>query len=138
MKKFELGSLTFLIFTLFLFSTSTTFAYDKKGVSRSAIVCTGQTTPGDTDWVLYKSGKGIYVEVDTSSCGFNYMPLYITSLGGNSGHWSTTGATSIYSATKNKFRIYLRWAKGSYLDPAMANERGWHINWIAIKPDISL
>ena len=71
-------------------------------------LCSGQTTPGATNWQVYNA-TGIYLDVDTSSCGFTVlsMPLYYTSLGGNSGHWFTTGATAIYVPTATGFRVYV-------------------------------
>ncbi|CAF4871799.1 unnamed protein product, partial [Rotaria magnacalcarata] len=31
------------------------------------------------------------MNIDTSKCGFNTTPLYFTSTGGTSSHWSTVG-----------------------------------------------
>jgi hypothetical protein len=65
--------------------------------------------------------------------------VYITSIGGRTNHWSTTGATSIYPtppaqyATPTGFRVYVRWANGGPLTPATANSYGWHINWIGME-----
>ncbi|ADO70570.1 S8 family peptidase [Stigmatella aurantiaca] len=92
-----------------------------------ASACTGQTPPGATAWQQY-STDGIYLDVNTGQCGFISTPVYFTSLGGLSGHWTTTGATSIYSATPAGFRVYVR-APG--ITPALANQEGWHLNWQA-------
>lgn len=87
--------------------------------------CSGRTLPGATDWRQYGS-DGVYVDVDTSPCGFDGTPLYFTSIGGNSNHWSSMGATSIYSPTETGFRVYV---KRSGITIADANDWKWHINW---------
>ena len=92
----------------------------------------GSTPPGSTNWQPYGNNTGIYLDIDTSGCGFNSTPRYFTSIGGRSNHWSTTGATSIYNATPTKFRVYVRRSNGATLTPAYANARKWHINWFAV------
>lgn len=100
-----------------------------KGPSGEALrIAAGRTTPGSTNWVQY-STNGIYVDVDTSSAGFTSTPYYFTSIGGTSSHWTATGATSIYSATRTGFRIYIC-ATG--ITAAQANSWQWHINWCGI------
>jgi|SRR5216110_2373757 len=98
-------------------------------------IASGRTTPGATAWQPYNppSNTGVYVDVDTSAGGFRAPPVYVTSIGGNTSHWSTTGATSIYSPTATGFRVFVRWADGSALTPAQANSMGWHINWIGME-----
>jgi hypothetical protein len=95
-------------------------------------VASGSTPVGNTAWQQYPDGEGIFLDVDTSSFGFETTPIYITSLGGKSGHWGTTGATSIYDPTPKGFRVYVRHSTGGVLTPAGANQLGWHINWIAV------
>ena len=55
----------------------------------------GRTIPGQTNWQVY-TARGIVLDVDTSAARFTGTPVYITSIGGNSSHWATTGATSVY------------------------------------------
>jgi len=105
----------------------------------SALIARGSTPVGNTPWQQYSSspgdpfgGEGVFVDVDTSSAGFTTTPIYITSLGGNSHHWATTGATSIYYPTPTGFRVFVRFPNGGSLTPAVANQFGWHINWIAV------
>ena len=93
--------------------------------------CVGRTTTGSTNWQSYGS-SGLYLDVDTSQCGFTGTPVYITALGGSSSHWSTTGATSIYGATKNGFRVYVKFVNGSGITPQQANNWNWHIEWMAL------
>jgi hypothetical protein len=61
----------------------------------------------------------------TPAAGFGSTPMSFTSLGGNTSHWRTTGATSIYNATPTGFRVHVRWADGSTLTPANANSLQW-------------
>ena len=93
----------------------------------------GTTVPGATNWQPYGNNTGIYLDIDTSGCGFTSIPRYFTTIGGRSNHWSTTGATSIYNATPTKFRVYVRFSNGAALTPAYANARMWHINWLAVE-----
>ncbi|SHO57462.1 hypothetical protein [Vibrio quintilis] len=95
------------------------------------IVCSGQTTAGDTDWVAYGS-NGIYVDIDTSECALNSVPAYITSMSGSTNLWSTSGATSVYNPTDTGFRVYVRYTSGKSISPAAANEMNWAINWVAL------
>ena len=92
----------------------------------------GATAEGATDWQPY-SGVGVYVDVDTSACGFTKTPRYFTVIGGSSSHWATTGATSIYSPTPTGFRVYVRWSNGTALTPETANANNWHIQWLGIE-----
>ncbi|MFP5247262.1 MAG: hypothetical protein ACLGH0_11260 [Thermoanaerobaculia bacterium] len=94
----------------------------------------GRTNPGATAWQAYGGGNGIFLDVNTSAAGFSGTPLYFTSIGGNSSHWATTGATSIYLPSATGFRVYVRWVDGAPLTPATANGYQWHINWVGIQP----
>lgn len=95
-------------------------------------IASGRTTPGSTNWQVY-SPTGIMVNVDTTSGKFSSVPVYITSIGGNSSHWATTGATSVYLPTTTGFRVYVKWSDNSPLTPAQANSFQWHINWIGME-----
>jgi hypothetical protein len=101
-------------------------------------IASGQTPPGATAWQVY-SPNGIFVDIDTTAGKFLSAPVYITSIGGKTRHWSTIGATSIYPtppahfATATGFRVYLQWANRSSLTPHTANLYGWHINWIGME-----
>jgi hypothetical protein len=99
---------------------------------QSSLIARGSTPVGNTAWQQYPDGEGVFVDVDTSSSGFTTTPIYITSLGGDTQHWGTTGATSIYTPTPTGFRVYVRWWGGGPLTPALANQNRWHINWIAV------
>jgi len=93
----------------------------------------GSTEPGNTQWEQ-RHPDVIAVDIDTSSAGFSEEPYYFTSIRGNSGHWATTGATSIYPS-ENKgwnegFTIILHFVRE--ITPAQANECKWHIQWLAV------
>jgi hypothetical protein len=91
------------------------------------------------DWKDY-GNLGIYVDVDTSSSGFTETPHYMVSLEGNTHHWSTSGANSIYNPTPTGFRVYLRWTddNGHYgnHNPLRINHAqtfNWHLKWTGIQ-----
>lgn len=92
----------------------------------------GKTPAGSTAWQVY-TANGIFVDVDTSAAQFSSTPVYVTSLHGASGHWATTGGTSVYSASPSGFRIYVKWSDANALTPATANASQWHIQWIGIE-----
>jgi RHS repeat-associated protein len=91
-------------------------------------VCAQQTTAGSTNWQAYTSND-LYLDVDTSACGFAQTPLYLTSLGGTTNHWTAKGATSIYLPTPTGFRVYLNYPG---ITPALANAYSWHLKWQAV------
>ena len=76
-------------------------------------IASGRTQPGETAWQQYENDAGIFVDVDTTAARLTDTPVYVTSIGGDSHHWATTGATSIYNATATGFRVYVRWANGT-------------------------
>jgi hypothetical protein len=105
-----------------------------------ARTASGRTQPGATNWQPYTRGPGIFVDVDTSSADFSNKVVYITSLGGRSHHWATTGGSSVYPSplgpnipSGKGFRIYIKWVDGGDLTPETANALGWHINWIGME-----
>ncbi|MFC0436991.1 hypothetical protein [Kutzneria buriramensis] len=86
-------------------------------------------------WTQY-SPDGITMQVDTSAAGFAGTPVYVTSIGGSSSHWSLAGTGAVYAPDNGNlrtgFRIYLRWAvpDGAALTPVMACNYGWFVQWI--------
>jgi hypothetical protein len=90
-------------------------------------ICTGKTAMFNTAWQPYPDG--VYVDVNTSGCGFTTAPQYFTSLGGDGSQLLPKGATSIYEPTATGFRVYL-YHPG--MTPASANSHGWHLNWQAL------
>jgi hypothetical protein len=101
----------------------------------------GRTAPG-AGWQPYPGGAGIFIQVNTEDADFDETPTYVTSIGGNSSHWATTGGNAVYPPDRalsgdlrRGFRIYIRWANGAPLDPTLAAAYGWHINWIGRTED---
>ena len=90
--------------------------------------CAGRTPAGSTNWIVY--GSQIYVEVDMSGCKFSSTPYVVSSIGGTSSHWTSTGGSAPYSATATGFTIYVNQPGG--VTPAQANGVNWHIEWIAV------
>ena len=100
-------------------------------------VCSGSTPPGNTAWMVYGDTPPtqIFVNVDTSACGFKNRPIYLTSIGGTTSHWTTTGGSEPYEVKdftyQKGFRIYLNNGSGG-VSPATANTNGWYVQWIGI------
>lgn len=93
----------------------------------------GKTSP--SDWVSnVNGGGGIYIDVNTSSAGFENTPHYLTSLEGKMHHWDVSGINAIYNPTKEGFRIYIKWIynETKVLTPELAKEYGWSIKWTGI------
>jgi hypothetical protein len=136
MKKF-MGAVA--VITVLFALLVTVINQPTPALSQTVQVVSGSTPPGNTAWYQHSNqpdavfgGQGIFVDVNTSSAGFTTTPIYITSIGGTSHHWAITGATSIYNPTPTGFRVYVRFPNGDSLTPAIANQYGWHINWIAV------
>jgi hypothetical protein len=88
-------------------------------------IVTGKTLP--EQWVNYDN-YGWYVDIKFPNPR-NEVPEVTTTIHGNSDHWASLGSTSIYSLTKNGFRIYIKQHSGH------ANTLGaykWAIHWMAI------
>ena len=91
----------------------------------------GSTPSGTTNWIAY-GPSSIYVNVDTTTAGFAATPFYFTSLGGSSNQRDAQGVSAIYSPTASGFRVYLRNWNGAALTPAIANSRGWRVQWLGV------
>ncbi|CAB9501081.1 Peptidase inhibitor I9 [Seminavis robusta] len=91
---------------------------------------TGITDP--SDWMPFME-NGIMVTVDTSHCNFppGSQPHYFTALDGSWEHWTTTGATSIYNATHNSFRVYIQGTDSVKATCQFAVQHGWKLKWVA-------
>jgi hypothetical protein len=94
-------------------------------------LCTGRSATNT--WVQYNS-DAIYMDVNTSACGFASTPSYFTSLSGTSAHSATVGATSIYSPTATGFRVYVL---KNNVTPTYASDRSWRIWWRAEPASVS-
>jgi hypothetical protein len=87
------------------------------------------TTAAGVGWRAYGT-TGITIVVDTSSAQFSHTPTYVTSLGGSSAQWQTTGGSSVYYPTRTSFQVFVRFYDGRVLTPEYAASVGWRINWI--------
>lgn len=95
-------------------------------------ICTGSTPIGTTAWDAYNATT-VHVKVDTSACQFTTRPLYVSSLVGESNHYTATGGAAPYvtdANAKTQFDIYANAATN--WTPADANTQKWHIEWVAI------
>ena len=101
-------------------------------LSKYAKGCTGVS---NNVWQQHITGV-ITKEISTTSCKFTTTPKYFTSLVGRasqSNHNNFVGMTSIYSASANSFRVYLRSSDGTNnLTPQFAKDRDWKVQWIGI------
>ena len=91
-------------------------------------LCTGESNPAD--WLDYSQPGSMYTEVDMSHCGFVDNPTVITSLHGDSAHWTVEGPSSVYNVTPTGFRVYLQ-DDDVTVDSAYATSRNWRIQFIA-------
>lgn len=95
---------------------------------RDSDLCTGKSSPTNTDWRQYDA-NAVYVDVDTSACNYTTTRRYITSLGGNTKHWSSRGVSSVYAPTATGFRVIVKY---SGITVADAKTWQWHVNWQAV------
>jgi len=96
--------------------------------SGGGVTCAGITA--NTEWRQHKF-DGLYVDIDTSVCGFTSTPIYVTSMGGEDRMSDTTGGSEIYKSTENSLRVYIS-RPGKETNPTMATQRDWHINWMGM------
>lgn len=96
-------------------------------------ITTGSTDPENTAWREY-SKDAIVLDVNTTSHNFKTTPIYLTTLGGISGHYVITGITSIYGANPNGFTVYIKstipFKEKDLLSEAKQSK--WHVQWVAL------
>ncbi|CAF3530260.1 unnamed protein product [Rotaria sp. Silwood1] len=112
-------------------STTTTTSTTTTVATNQAYYCEGISSY--TLWQLY-STNGIYMDISTSTCGFNSTPLYFTSMAGNNLHWILAGYTAIYSPTTTSFRIYSRSLETMTNTQLLSYSQTylWNVNWFGI------
>ncbi|MFI0425081.1 hypothetical protein [Spongiactinospora sp. 9N601] len=89
------------------------------------------TTPPGQGWG--NNGRGIYLDVDTSSAGFTGTPIYTSSLAGDGTMWDYVGASAIYNPTPTGFRVYIQHYRDTQTTgPDHAQRYNFHINWIGV------
>lgn len=94
----------------------------------SKCIFQGGTSP--KNWKDYDKKKGMYIDVDTSMYNFKSTPHYLATLEGSTGHWMTTGVTSIYNPTNKGFRVYVRFSDSRRI--LQKYKDNWYIKWTAI------
>ncbi|MCO4743758.1 MAG: hypothetical protein KC912_03145 [Proteobacteria bacterium] len=91
--------------------------------------CAGRTAP--SDWAIYSTYHPV-VDVDITGCGFTSKPYITIALHGSGSHWTTVGGSSVYSATKDGFRVHIRSVDSSTADTYTTAASQWYIEWIAV------
>jgi hypothetical protein len=76
----------------------------------------------------YFSPSGIYRDVSTTSAGYISTPRYVTSVHGDTHHWTARGTHMVYNPTKSGFRTYLYTSVNS----GSAASYGWSVCWMGI------
>lgn len=135
-----------ILFLSILFASSSGSAQITVG---SMVVGQGLSDPNDwNDYFQF----GIYIDVNTSACGFTRTPHYLVTLetlGASIGAMAhASGVPSIYNATPTGFRVYVRWTDhptdaptiGGSMIPnplraVFARDQNWVIRWTAIATD---
>merc|ERR1712227_510605 len=97
-------------------------------IDRCRKICDGH---GKTRWKQHDS-IGIYGDIDMSDCNFIETPTVVSSLAGDTRHWSTTGGSAPYYPTALSFRIYVKYFHEIELTPEEADRYGWHVHWVAV------
>ena len=96
-----------------------------------AKMCCGKT---HSEWKA-KKPFDIYMDIDTSACNFENSAsnpvVYITSLGGTTGHWLVTGTTSYLSSSPTGFSMSLG-VHPKQEQAWQAKQKGWFVNWCGI------
>lgn len=82
-----------------------------------------------SDWRRWSS-NWIYVDVDTTSCGLNYTPNYLTAIHGQSNHWTTQNSSFITNATPTGFRVYVYQAG---VTVEFAESKKWSVHWAVMR-----
>ena len=93
-------------------------------------ICSGSTSPG-VGWQVYDPYT-IYLQVNTSGCGYSTTARYFTSVGGSGSHFELTGVNAIYAPTPTGFQVYVQKNNLNLLDSSDAIAGQWFINWQSI------
>jgi hypothetical protein len=79
------------------------------------------------EWT-YFSPSGIYRDTSTASAGYLATPRYVTSVHGNTHHWTARGTHMIYNPSKSGFRTYLY----TPVNGDSAKKYGWQVCWLGV------
>eukprot|EP00937_MAST-01D_sp_MAST-1D-sp2_P004724 g4724.t1 len=94
-------------------------------------VCGATTPSGPTPWKLYGNGGGLYVDIDTTDCGFPAIPAYVCSVVGQVAHWHLSGSTSITGSSITGFRLIVMHPSIKGLGLLLAAQYyKWQASWL--------
>ena len=104
-----------------------------KGPEPCALVCSGTTGAGRTNWRKWATGE-IYLWVDTSDCGFVSKPTVTTTLSVAVISKRITGTSQVAYESTGGFRVYLQGFvdENGDLSPEYAMDRNYAVNWLAV------
>ncbi|CAF1568528.1 unnamed protein product [Rotaria magnacalcarata] len=113
------------------------FALAQTYQSYTSTTCTYPCPCGSvSSWPLwqYEDAYTLMMNVNTTMCGFNQMPVYFTSIGGINGQYLLQSYTSIYSPTQNSFQTYLRHQLGWNASVLLSYAQTylWDLNWFGL------
>ncbi|MCB9741707.1 MAG: hypothetical protein H6741_02265 [Alphaproteobacteria bacterium] len=91
--------------------------------------CAGRTARGE-GWTQYGPST-LELRVDTRAARLAGELVYASAISGDSSHWETLGASSIYHPDETGFTVYVSFIDGRPLTPQMAKAWGWHVHWMA-------
>ena len=85
---------------------------------------------GGDGWQLL-GNKGLYMDIDTSVCGFRSRAFYVASLVGAEAHWQLTGSAATSLPTRRSLRVVVAHPllRGSALLRSARVFR-WRVAWI--------
>ena len=117
--------MNFLLYALLLAVTATLCLGQSSGFS-----CGGVSPV--TRWKRTERDDQIRMDIDTSSCRFQYTPLYFTSITGGVGHYLLTGVNAIYDPTNTSFTIFVHSTDGANANTLMARSAQWRVQWMGL------
>ena len=84
-----------------------------------------------TRWATTARSDTIKMNVDTSHCQFENVPLYFTSITGTAGHYLLVGVNAIYEPTQYGFSINVHSTSNETTNTLMAWSAmyHWDVNW---------
>jgi hypothetical protein len=88
----------------------------------------GITKPGVTGWKQFAKDT-IFVDVDTTKCGYKKTPSYVTAIHGSYDHWRVQGVHAVYTPTATGFRVYVA-SPAEKLSAAEAETKKWALSWV--------
>ena len=113
--------LTLLLFSFFCF---TGVLSSQTNSANPVFIAQGVTSPNQWQNFNPNGGgtpAGIFVQVNTSGCGFPTTPHYIATLEAAGSHWVMSGVSSIYNASPTGFRVYIRFTDHPTDEPMVSN-----------------